>query len=204
MHISEGVLAAPVLLAGAALGLAGTAAGLKKLDYDRIPQVALLAAASFVASFIHVPIGPASVHLVLNGILGVMLGWVAFPAILISLFLQAIMFQFGGLTVLGVTTCNLALPAVLGYYAFGPGIRSSKPRVSAICSFSCGFVAVLLSSLAVAGCLVLTGDSFWAGAKMIVMAHIPVMFIEGFITLGCVRFLKKVKPEMLEVVYGRR
>ncbi|MBF0525538.1 MAG: energy-coupling factor ABC transporter permease, partial [Deltaproteobacteria bacterium] len=59
MHISEGVLAAPVLLVGAALGLAGTAVGLKKLDYDRIPQVALLAAASFVASFIHVPIGPA-------------------------------------------------------------------------------------------------------------------------------------------------
>ena len=57
MHISEGVLSTPVLLSGAALTVVGTAIGLKKMDYDRIPQVAVLSAAFFVASLIHVPIG---------------------------------------------------------------------------------------------------------------------------------------------------
>ena len=54
---------------------AGTAVGLKKLKEDKIPQAAILSAAFFVASLIHVPIGPSSVHLILNGIVGLMLGF---------------------------------------------------------------------------------------------------------------------------------
>ena len=47
MHISEGVLSAPVLGGGVALALAGTAVGLKKLKEDKIPQTAILSAAFF-------------------------------------------------------------------------------------------------------------------------------------------------------------
>ena len=36
MHISEGVLSGNVLIAGGALAAAGTAIGLKKLDYEQI------------------------------------------------------------------------------------------------------------------------------------------------------------------------
>ena len=59
MHISEGVLSGPVLISGIALAAAGTAIGLKILDYDRIPRAAILSASFFVASLIHVPIGPS-------------------------------------------------------------------------------------------------------------------------------------------------
>ncbi len=45
MHISEGVLSAPVLIVGAGLTVVGTAIGLKKIDYDRIMTVAILSAA---------------------------------------------------------------------------------------------------------------------------------------------------------------
>ncbi|PIP07111.1 MAG: cobalamin biosynthesis protein CbiM, partial [Syntrophobacterales bacterium CG23_combo_of_CG06-09_8_20_14_all_48_27] len=48
MHISEGVLSAPVLVAGALLTVGGTALGLKKMDYERIPEVAVLSSAFFV------------------------------------------------------------------------------------------------------------------------------------------------------------
>ena len=111
MHISEGVLSAPVLISGAALAAAGTAIGLKRLDYDRIAQVGVLSSAFFVASLIHVNVGPASVHLILNGIVGLLLGWSAVPAILVALTLQAIFFQYGGITVLGINTLIMALPA---------------------------------------------------------------------------------------------
>ncbi|MCF8037428.1 MAG: energy-coupling factor ABC transporter permease, partial [Desulfobacteraceae bacterium] len=67
MHISEGILSLPVLAAGVGFAAAGTGIGLKKLDPDRIPKTGILAAAFFVASLIHVPIGPSSVHLILNG-----------------------------------------------------------------------------------------------------------------------------------------
>jgi len=144
MHISEGILSTPVLISGAVLAVAGTAVGLKKLDYERIPHVAILSAAFFVASLIHVPIGPSSVHLVLNGLMGLFLGWVVFPAILIGLILQAILFQFGGLTTLGVNTVLMGLPAFICFLAFGSGVKSNRPAISMVSAFLCGFGAVFL------------------------------------------------------------
>lgn len=203
MHISEGVLSPSVLAGGAALAAAGTAVGLKKLDYDRIPQVAVLTAAFFVASLVHVPIGPASVHLTLNGLMGIFLGWVAFPAILVGLILQAVLFQHGGLTTLGVNTLIMAFPAIVCFYTFRSPIRSQRPVFSMGASFMCGFGAILLSGLTLALALIFAGEHFTAVAKVAVVAYLPIMVIEGMIAMLCVRFLKRVKPEILEVVYAR-
>ena len=96
MHIADGVLSGPVLAATGGLAVAGIAIGLSKMDYEKVPRVGILAAAFFTASLIHVPIGPSSAHLVLNGLIGFLLGWAAFPAVGIALLLQAIMFGFGG------------------------------------------------------------------------------------------------------------
>ena len=203
MHISEGVLSVPVLVSGAVLTAAGTAIGLKKLDYDRIPQVAVLSAAFFVASLVHVPIGPASVHLLLTGLMGLFLGWAAFPAILVGLIFQALLFQFGGLTSLGVNSLNMALPALICFYAFRGGVRSKNVAISMTASFLCGFGAIFLGGLMVAFSLVFTGEAFLLIAKIVVVTHLPVMVIEGLIAAFCVKFLKQVKPEMLEIVYAR-
>ena len=129
MHISEGILGAPVLAAGAALTVAGTAIGLKKMDYEKLPAVALLSAVFFIASLVHVPVGPAAAHLVLNGLCGLLLGWCAFPAILVGVSLHAILFQFGGLTTLGVNTFNMAFPAVIMGYICRVGIHSSNSLI---------------------------------------------------------------------------
>ena len=48
MHISEGVLSPVVLGLGAALAAGGAALGLRRLDYDRLMTVAILAAAQAV------------------------------------------------------------------------------------------------------------------------------------------------------------
>jgi cobalt/nickel transport system permease protein len=190
-----------VLVTGAALAITVVSVGLKKMDYEKIPQAAVLSAAFFVASLIHVPLGPSNVHLVLNGINGLLLGWVCFPSILIALALQAILFQFGGITVLGVNTVTMALPGLIGYYLFGGLIRGENRLLSLIAAFACGLFSVLLSGILVAGALLSTGESFLAAAKLILLAHLPVMIIEGIITLFCVAFLKKVKPELLGGVY---
>ncbi|RJP25341.1 MAG: cobalt transporter CbiM [Candidatus Abyssobacteria bacterium SURF_5] len=203
MHISEGVLTAPVLITGTGLTAAGVACGLRKMDYDRIPQVAITASAFFVASLIHVPVGPASMHLVLNGLTGILLGWAAFPAVLSALFLQAIVFQFGGLTTLGVNTFNLALPAVVCYLLFGRLVRGKRAAVSAAASFLAGAAAIALSGILVAFTLLLSGNSFLVAARIIVLAHVPIMIIEGILTMLVVGFLKKVKIEVLEAPHER-
>jgi len=199
MHISEGVLSAPVLVTGALLAAGGVALGLKKMDYEKIPEVAVLSSAFFVASLIHVPIGPSSVHLVLNGLLGVLLGWMVFPSIVVALTLQAVLFQFGGLTSLGVNTVTMATPGVIAYYLFNRPIRKGNKIVSAVSGFAAGVTGVGIGALLVAVALISTGKSFLGVAKLILFAHIPVMLIEGIITAFCVTFLKKVKPEVLEV-----
>ncbi len=196
MHISEGVLSPPVLIAGAVLAATGTAMGLRKLDQERIPLVGVLAAAFFVASLVRFPAGVTYVHLVLNGICGLLLGWAAFPAILVGLILQALLFQFGGLTTLGVTTFNIAAPAVLMGFLCRRGVESGRPMVRMVCEFLCGSCSVLLAGLGVAAALMVTGESFWANAYTEVLVHIPVMIIEGIFTVFAVEFLLKVRPEM--------
>ncbi len=87
MHIVDGALSAPVLVSGAMLAIVGVFVGLKKMDYDQLPLVGVLASVFFIASYIHLPLGFSSVHLIMNGLLGILLGWVAFPALLVALLL---------------------------------------------------------------------------------------------------------------------
>ncbi len=198
MHISEGVLSPSLLAAGGVLTFVGTAIGLKKLDYDRVMNASLLTATFFVASLIHVPLGPGSIHLIMGGLMGILLGWISFPVILVALFLQMVFFQYGGLIVLGVNTTIMALPAVICFYLFRPWfMQEGKKRQ--IAAFSCGFFSVLLSSLLMALALFSTDRGFFQASLLIIAAQIPLMFIEGIITMFTVTFLAKVQPEFLQI-----
>ena len=163
----------------------------------------ILSAAFFVASLVHVPIGPSSTHMILNGMIEFILGWKAFPCIIVALALQAVLFQFGGITTLGANTLNMALPAVMCFYLFSWGIRPGIKRpLFIIATFAAGSLSVLFAGLLVGFSLYLTGEEFLPAARLIVAAHIPVMIIEGFFTTACVSFIIKVKPEMLENFYA--
>lgn len=199
MHISEGILSAPVLVTGAGLTAMAVGYSLKKMEHKEVPKVAILSSVFFVASLIHVPLGPSSVHLILNGIMGALLGWTAFPAILVALALQGVLFQFGGVTTLGVNTLNMALPAIICFYLFNKGIRSENNLIDLILAFACGFLGVMLSAIMVAAALVFTGEPFMQLAKLVIIAHLPVMILEGALTAFCVGFLRKVRPEILSI-----
>jgi cobalt/nickel transport system permease protein len=200
VHISEGVLSPAVLAAGAILSTAGVAIGLKKMSADRIPEVAVLSSAFFIVSLIHVPVGPANAHLIMNGLIGVLLGWMAFPSILVALILQALVFQYGGFTVLGVNTFIAAAPAITAYYLFSWIIKKNKNRsLIALAAFCAGALGVGFAVLLLVSALVTTGEVFINVARLIAIAHLPIFIIEGIITAFCVLFLKKVKPELLEM-----
>ena len=197
MHISEGVLSGPVLAVGWGLTVIGTGMGLRRLSGEHLAKAGILAAAFYVASLIHVPIGPSSVHLVLSGLLGLLLGWAAVPAILVGLLLQAIMFQYGGLVVLGANTVIMAAPAVICRFLFGPLVRRGG-TARAVGAFACGACSLLGGAVLAGLALALTGEAFVTVAWTIVAAHLPVMVVEGFICLFAVNFLARVKPEMLQ------
>ncbi|MFP4246206.1 MAG: cobalt transporter CbiM [Halochromatium sp.] len=200
MHIVDGALSLPVLLGGSALAVAGIAKGVQDLDLERIPAAGLLSAAFFVASLVHVPIGPSSLHLIMNGLAGLILGWVAFPALFVALLLQAVLFGFGGLTVLGVNTLNIALPAVIVFYLCRRGIASRHATLAAAAGAAAGALAIALTALAVATALALSGEAFIPAAQLVVIGHIPVMVVEGLLCAAAVGLIRRVRPELLGIL----
>lgn len=197
MHIADGCLSAPVLAGGAVLAAGGMAWGLRRMDLEHVPRAGLLASAFFVASLIHVPVGPSSAHLLLNGLVGLVLGPVAFPAILVALLLQAILFGHGGLTTLGVNTVIMAFPAVLVYGLLGRPIRRAGPKVAAAAGFAAGMLAVAFSAVLTAAALVLAERRFLEPAYLLLTVHAWVMLVEGAVTASLVTFLQRVRPELL-------
>lgn len=196
-HIPDGVLSVPVLVAGGILAAAGTARGLRELEPTRVPKTALLSAVMFTASLVHLPAGPASVHLLMAGLAGMLLGWAAFPALLAALLLQAVLFGFGGLLSLGVNLSNMAVPAVVAGLAFRRLARPDDPRRTAWAAGWCAGGAVLLTGLMVAGSLALSGREFIPAAKLVILSHLPVMGVEAVFCAAAMGLMARVKPEVL-------
>jgi cobalt/nickel transport system permease protein len=189
MHISEGILSPPVLATGWALAAGGLAAGLRKTPVEKLPETALVSAALFLASLVHVPLGPSSIHLTLLGLAGVLLGWSAVPALFIALLLQAILFQFGGLLSLGVNTAVMGTAALAGSAVFrglsallpsrGPK-TASKLRFPV--AFAAGFIAVITGTALVCAALFFSDRGLKATATLLFAANLPLAAIEGLIT----------------------
>jgi cobalt/nickel transport system permease protein len=190
------------VIGGAVAAVGGIAMGLRNLPLERIPAAGVLSASFFVASLIHVPIGPSSVHLILNGLAGLVLGWAAFPALFVGLLLQAVFFGFGGLTVLGVNALNIALPAVLVGLLFRPLVARGSPMQGAIWGGIGGGVAIAATTLAVAFSLMLSGDEFILAAQLVFFAHIPVMVIEAVLSGAAIFLARRVKPELFHDAKG--
>jgi cobalt/nickel transport system permease protein len=199
VHIVDGALAGEVVAGGAVLAVGGLAMGLRSLDLERIPAAGLLAATFFTASLIHVPLGPSSVHLIMNGLAGLVLGWAAFPALFVGLLLQAVFFGFGGVTVLGVNTVAIALPAVLVGLAARPLLGRLTPSAAALVGGLAGGGAIAGTAVLVAGALALSGEAFVPAAKLVLVAHAPVVLVEAFVCAAAVVLIRKVKPELFGV-----
>lgn len=202
MHISDGVLSPAVIAAGWVITILLLLATLwwSKKDSDiseDIPKISVMTGAFFVASLIHVSIGPTSIHLVLNGLLGVVLGTLAYPAIFIGLVLQALLFQHGGITSIGINVINMGIPALIVYWIFKKGYSAGiSPSILGIIS---GSMAALLSAVMLAIVLISTGDEFTEVAYAAAAANVPIMVIEGILTGSVVTFLLKVRPELLPI-----
>ena len=190
MHISEGVLSAPVLLAGWAVTAPAVAAILWRVRQSEIPRIACFSALFFVASFVHLPVGVSSMHLMLSGLVGAFLGSRAILAIFVALFLQGVFFGFGGLSVLGVNTTVIGFPAVLGGL-FAAAAKAQGAKMRKIYLFLAGFVPIVCSMLLLDLVLFISGREFFAIATLISLQGAALAILEGIITLFALSFIAK-------------
>ena len=198
MHLSEGVLHSSTLLVGAAVAIVGMAVGLKQLKSDRLSLTALFASAFFVASTIHIPVGIGSVHLILNGVAGIFLGWAVFPAFLIALVLQALPFSFGGFSALGVNLCIMALPALVVHYLSRPLLRELTRKRLISAGILTGVLGVGGSALIASLVLAMDGGKLYADLiGLLIVSHLPVFVVDSLISVGVLLTLAKMMPEAL-------
>ncbi len=130
VHISDGYLSVPWIVGGfAATGLFIALALLlerwktsrtgEPISEQEIAWTGVMTAAFFVATMIRVPIAPmTTVHLLFNGLLGVVLRWRAALAIAVGLLIQAALLGHGGFLSLGVNYCVMVIPAMVAWGLF--------------------------------------------------------------------------------------
>ena len=199
MHISDGVLSPQVWVSGYVITGGLTAYILaKKTEVSDIPKVSVVTSAIFVASLIHVPVGPTSVHLVLSGLAGITLGWSAFPAIFVALILQAFLFQHGGITTIGINTVNIGLPALAAYGVFLLGARSNIRRKYTIFGGLAGGTAIVLGIALLSLCLLSTGEYLEYVVPYAIVANLPVVAIEAILVGAFAGFMARIRPQLLK------
>lgn len=197
VHISDGVLPPAMLAAGFLLTVLLLYYSLRGTKAEEIPKVSLITAALFVASLVHFPVGPTSVHLIMNGLAGILLGRRAFAGVFVALTLQAVFFQHGGFTTLGVNAFNIGVPALLAWQLFEHRRGLPSPRREVLFGGLAGGLAVLASVILVSLELLSMGDAFLEISIMVIGAHIPIIVIEAAMVGFAAGLLVNVKPEML-------
>ncbi len=212
MHIPDGLIPPSVCITGYALTGGMTWYALREIKKDlnpqaNIPKASLLTAAFFVTSLIHIPIPPTSIHLILNGMMGAILGYYAFLAIPIGLFFQAVMFNHGGISTLGVNTIIMGVPAIAAYHLFRLRERFTHQRElwTKILAFGSGALALLLSATLFAVIAIsnippeVNAVTERNAIYVSLITYSIQAVIEGMVSVMLVSFLEKVKPELLNI-----
>jgi cobalt/nickel transport system permease protein len=199
MHISEGILPLSYCIGGY-IGAAGLAAyGLKKTENEDVPAIAVMGAAFFTASLIHFKLGVTSVHLTLIGLTAIILGKTSILAILSGLFFQAVLFQHGGISTLGVNGMIMVIPALFCQYGFA---RLTKHRFGSqlfvsLAAAGLTFLSVLMATALAAIVIILNGKEFAGIAALFTISNSVLALVEALITGIVIHRLLKIKPEMI-------
>lgn len=203
MHILDGHLPPLVDAVGFATATVGCALTLRSVQEASPPRVAMATSAFFVASSLHVPLYGTQVHLILAGLTGVVLGAAAFPAVLVGVVLQLLLLGFGGVMTLGVNVTTLGSGALVAAWVFRlarpaerPAAQEGLARLTAA-GAAAGVVGTLASLAVYAAALLSAGEALRGVAWVCLVAHAPVVVVEGVMTALVVRFLARVQPELL-------
>ena len=200
MHVGDGQLTPAVLAVGAVGGLAGLVGSLSHLHDRDIPRVAVLSSLFFAASLWHVPLPLAgtSIHLVLCGLLGLLLGWHTFLAVTLVLFFQALMFGHGGITALGVNIVAMSLPGPILALLLRSTWHSQKSWIVFAGGFVLGFGSIVMACTIIATAYAFSSEEYLHYLPVYFAANVPLMVVEGMLTGSTVTFLARVRPDIIQ------
>lgn len=208
LHIPDGFLNLPVSLLTwvAAIVLVAFSLNHVQREYQErtVPLMGVCAAFIFAAQMINFPIpGGTSGHLLGGTLAGVLLGpWAGTLVMAVVFIVQAVLFQDGGLTVLGANIFNMGLIGTFAGYYLYKALRSSLGfntwRATAIAIAVAAWASVVIGSIVCAIQLALS-ETVPLAVSLIAMLtwHIPIGIGEALITLAAVSYIWRTRPDML-------
>jgi cobalt/nickel transport system permease protein len=207
LHVPDGFLSLPVSILTWIVAIALIAISLNRVQTEykdrTVPLMGVCAAFIFAAQMINFPIpGGTSGHLLGGTLAGVLLGpWAGSLVMTVVFIVQSVLFQDGGLTVLGANVFNMGLMGTFGGYYLYKAIRAvsfNTWRGMAIATGVAAWTSVVVAALICAVELALSGTVPLPVAMVAMVSwHVVIGIGEALITLAAVSFIWRTRPDLL-------
>jgi cobalt/nickel transport system permease protein len=205
LHIPDGFLSLPIALLCWALAIGLLAVAVRQtqntLGERQIPLMGVMAAFIFAAQMINFPVaGGTSGHLLGGALAAIVLGpWAGMLVMASVIVVQGLLFQDGGLLVMGANILNMGLLTVLIGYGLYRGVARQSQGVRLGMAGIAAWLSVMAGALATSLELWLSGTS---ALRVVVPAMLGVhAFIgigEALITVAALAFIIQTRPDLLE------
>jgi cobalt/nickel transport system permease protein len=205
LHIPDGMLSLPVSLifwvATILLIVIASRRTARELGDRQIPLMGVMAAFIFAAQMINFPIGGGTSGHLLGGVLAaVMLGpWAAILVMTSVIAVQALLFQDGGLLVLGANIFNMGFLTVLVGYGFYRVVAGMSRNLRLAVVGVAAWLSVMASALLAALQLWLSGTALLAIVVPAMLGvHAFIGLGEALISVAALSFIMRTRPGMIE------
>jgi cobalt/nickel transport system permease protein len=208
MHMPDGYLSLSVNFLCWLIAITLIAVSLKKVEAQyqerAVPLMGVCAAFIFAAQMINFPVpSGTSGHLLGGTLAGVLLGpWAGSLVMSVVFIVQAILFQDGGLTVLGANIVNMGLVGTFGGYYLYKAVRnllgSERWLSMAIATGIAAWVSLVAGALVCAIQIGLSGTvSLNLAIPAMLFWHILIGLGEALVTVMAISFVWLVRPDLL-------
>ncbi|MFH1141214.1 MAG: energy-coupling factor ABC transporter permease [Chloroflexota bacterium] len=209
LHAPDGFMSLPVAIAGYVISGAviayATIKANKELGERQVPLMGVMAAFIFAAQMINFPVaGGTSGHFVGGALAAILLGpWAAALVMTAVVGIQALLFQDGGLVVLGVNIFNMAVASCLvgyGTYALMRTVIRNANTARLVGGFIAAWLSVVVAALLCAVELAVSGTSP-LGVALPAMAgvHLLIGLVEALITVAALSFIAATRKDLFDL-----
>ena len=209
MHAPDGFLSLPVAAVMWMLTIVAIAVSVKKtnetFDERAIPLMGVTAAFIFAAQMFNFQVvGGTSGHLLGGVLAAVLLGpWAGSLVMVAVVAVQALVFQDGGLVVMGANIFNMGIVGTMGGYAVYRalcGIFGGEQRARIPAAGIAAWLSVVLGSTAMAIELGISGTTdIVVALTAMVGIHVLIGIGEALVTMAALAFIQVTRPDLFRL-----
>jgi cobalt/nickel transport system permease protein len=209
MHAPDGFLSLPVAAVMWALTLVAIAVSVKKtnetFDERSIPLMGVTAAFIFAAQMFNFQVvGGTSGHLLGGVLAAVLLGpWAGTLVMVAVVAVQGLVFQDGGLVVMGANIFNMGIVGTIGGYAIYRSLCAllgGEQRARIPAAGIAAWLSVVLGATAMALELGISGTTdLRVALTAMVGIHVLIGIGEALVTMAALGFVQVTRPDLLRL-----